>query len=55
MALLSMAGGSMAMDASWSQPRKPFRIYANTWYVGSEGLSAILITSSQGHILIDGT
>ncbi len=55
MALLSMACGSMAMNASWSQARKPFRIYANTWYVGSEGLSAILITSPQGHILIDGT
>lgn len=55
MAFLSMAGGAMAMQASWSQPRKPFRIYGNTWYVGSEGLSAILITSPKGHVLIDGT
>lgn len=45
----------LAQDASWTQPQKPFHIYGNTWYVGSAGLSAILITSPQGHILIDGT
>jgi metallo-beta-lactamase class B len=40
---------------NWTAPQKPFRIYGNTYYVGSKGLSAILITSPQGHILIDGT
>ena len=40
---------------SWTQPTRPFRIYGNTWYVGTQGLSAILITSPQGHVLIDGT
>ena len=40
--------------ADWNQPRKPFRIFANTWFVGTQGLSSILITSDQGHILIDG-
>lgn len=34
-------------------PQKPFRIYGNTWYVGTETLSAILVTSDQGAILID--
>lgn len=38
----------------WNQPREPFRVHGNTWYVGTAGLGAILITSSQGHILIDG-
>lgn len=41
--------------ASWTQPQKPFQIYGNTYYVGSQGLSAILITSPAGHVLIDGT
>lgn len=41
--------------SSWTQPTRPFRIYGNTWYVGTQGLSAILITSPQGHVLIDGT
>jgi metallo-beta-lactamase class B len=44
-----------AEEPSWSQPQKPFRIYGNTYYVGTVGLSAILIASPQGDILIDGT
>ena len=43
------------LRATWTQPQKPFQIYGNTYYVGSHGLSAILITSSEGHVLIDGT
>ena len=42
-------------QSTWTQPQKPFRIYGNTYYVGSKGLSAILITSPDGDILIDGT
>jgi metallo-beta-lactamase class B len=41
--------------ATWTQPQKPFRIYGNTYFVGSRGLSAILVTSPDGHVLIDGT
>ena len=40
--------------ADWNQPQDPFQIWGNTWYVGTKGLSSILITSEQGHILIDG-
>lgn len=40
---------------TWRQPQVPQRIYGNTWYVGSRGLSAILVTSPRGHVLIDGT
>ncbi|WP_232821128.1 subclass B3 metallo-beta-lactamase [Dyella sp. C11] len=39
----------------WTQPEKPFRIFGNTYYVGTHGLSAILITSPEGMVLIDGT
>ncbi len=38
----------------WNQPHAPFRIHGDTWYVGTAGLGAILITSKDGHILIDG-
>ena len=38
----------------WNTPQKPFALYGNTYYVGTHGLSAVLITSPQGHILIDG-
>src|ERR1017187_1255799 len=37
----------------WNMPQEPFRIYGNTWYVGTHGLSSILITSGTGHVLID--
>lgn len=32
----------------------PFKLYANTYYVGTQGLSSVLITSPEGHVLIDG-
>lgn len=38
----------------WNQPQEPFKIFGNTYYVGTHGLSSILITSPSGHILIDG-
>jgi metallo-beta-lactamase class B len=40
--------------AEWNRPQTPFHIFANTYYVGTRGLSAILITSEAGHVLIDG-
>jgi metallo-beta-lactamase class B len=40
--------------AEWNVPQKPFRIYGNAYYVGTHGLSAILITSNEGHVLLDG-
>ena len=38
----------------WNQPQAPFNIFGNTWYVGTSGLSSILITSPGGHVLLDG-
>jgi metallo-beta-lactamase class B len=40
--------------AGWSESADPFRVHGNTYFVGTRGLSAILITSSEGHVLIDG-
>jgi metallo-beta-lactamase class B len=40
--------------AEWNQSQKAFRIYGNSYYVGVQGLSSILVTSEQGHVLIDG-
>jgi metallo-beta-lactamase class B len=45
---------SCANCAEWNQPRPPFRIFGNTYYVGTRALSSVLITSAAGHILIDG-
>jgi metallo-beta-lactamase class B len=40
--------------AVWNAPVDPFRVFGNTYYVGTEGLSSVLITSDRGHILLDG-
>src|SRR5262245_6928103 len=40
--------------AEWNAPQAPFRVFGNTYYVGTNGLAAILITSTSGHVLIDG-
>jgi len=39
--------------ATWNAARAPFKIHGNSYYVGVDGLSSVLITSKQGHILID--
>ncbi len=52
--LLAAGARNCPECAEWNQPHKPFRIFGNTWYVGTKGLSAILITSEFGHVLIDG-
>lgn len=37
----------------WDKPGPPFRIHANSFYVGTCGIAAILVTAPQGHVLID--
>ena len=37
----------------WDKPAPPVRIHANTYLVGTCGISALLITGDSGHILID--
>lgn len=40
-------------SADWTEPFPPFRIAGNLYYVGSKGLANYLITTPQGHILIN--
>lgn len=40
--------------AEWNQPREPFKVFGNTYYVGVAGVSAVLIASDAGLILVDG-
>jgi metallo-beta-lactamase class B len=39
---------------AWNVPVKPFRVIDNIYYVGATEVSSFLITSPQGHILLDG-
>jgi metallo-beta-lactamase class B len=53
-ALLTLPTTSLAgQSPEWTEPLEPFRIADGLYYVGTVGLSAYLVTSSDGHILID--
>jgi metallo-beta-lactamase class B len=39
---------------SWNQPVEPFKIAENLYYVGASDITSFLVTTPQGHILIDG-
>jgi metallo-beta-lactamase class B len=51
------SSSAAAVDCSdhrgWTAPQRPLYIYGNTYYVGTRCISAILITSKGGHVLID--
>lgn len=38
----------------WNAPHAPFKLHGGSYYVGVDGLSAVLITTPDGHFLIDG-
>jgi metallo-beta-lactamase class B len=38
----------------WNRPYEPFKVFGNTYYVGAEGVSAVLISNGGGSILLDG-
>ena len=54
---LSIAGAQRAREcpscAEWNAPQRPMRLHGDTYFVGTHGLSAILLTSRAGHVLID--
>ncbi|WP_299017631.1 CAU/MBL1b family subclass B3 metallo-beta-lactamase [uncultured Caulobacter sp.] len=55
MLFFSLAPAAHAdMPASWTKPTKPYRVVGNIYYVGTEGVSSWLITSSAGHVILDG-
>ena len=60
--LLVLIGAPRAPEApivcdrcvEWNRPRAPFKVVGNTYYVGVDGLSSILIDTGKGLILLDG-
>jgi metallo-beta-lactamase class B len=39
--------------SGWSDPAPPAHLFGNTWMVGTCGITVVLVTSDQGHVLID--
>ncbi|AOS96553.1 Metallo-beta-lactamase L1 precursor [Microbulbifer aggregans] len=42
------------VPASWRQPIEPLQIADHTWQIGTAGLSALLVKTDEGAVLIDG-
>ncbi|MEO8368321.1 MAG: subclass B3 metallo-beta-lactamase [Candidatus Solibacter sp.] len=40
-------------NSSWSEPFTPHRVAGNLYYVGTRGLASYLVTTPEGHILIN--
>ena len=51
--MLALIAASAFAQSNWTLRQAPFQIFGNTYYVGTRGLSVILITSDEGHVLID--
>jgi len=55
--LLPLAGIEAQGDSlarSWNQPVTPFRVIGNVYYVGASDVTAFVITTPRGLILLDG-
>ena len=42
-----------SMCAEWNKDLAPAKVFGNTYSVGTDGLSALLVTSTAGHVLLD--
>lgn len=47
-------GQADATSREWNKPVPPFRIAGNLYYVGAIEITSYLITTPQGHFLVDG-
>jgi metallo-beta-lactamase class B len=52
--LVALAAQSSDERREWNKPVEPFRVIGHVYYVGAAGVSAFLITSPSGAILLDG-
>ena len=51
--LLAASGPYAPANPRWNRPAEPFRIVGNLYYVGASDVSAFLIATPAGHILLD--
>ena len=52
--LFSFSTQDASERAAWNQPVEPFRIAGTVYYVGAAGVSAFLIRTSEGAVLLHG-
>ena len=51
--LVSSHRSALSQANDWLEPIPPFRIAGNLYYIGSRGLASYLVTTPEGHILIN--
>ena len=39
---------------SWRRPVQPFQVAERTWYIGTEGLSSLVVKTGAGAVVVDG-
>ena len=54
LAALPQASQMSGERVAWNQPFQPFQLIGNIYYVGAKGVSAFLITTPAGSVLLDG-
>lgn len=50
----ALADINCADCAGWNKAAEPVKLSDNSWYVGTDGLSSVLIAGNSGLVLIDG-
>ena len=53
-AVLIASGAQAQLPPGWSAPGEPLKIAENLHYVGTQTIAVYLITTPEGHILVDG-
>jgi metallo-beta-lactamase class B len=48
------SASAQSQRENWNKPSEPFTIIGNVHYVGTAGLASFLITTADGHFLVDG-
>jgi metallo-beta-lactamase class B len=53
-AVVALAGGARSqVSPEWTEPVPPFALADGLYYVGSKGLASYLVTTPEGHVLIN--
>lgn len=52
--IANLLGQADERDRNWNKPVQPIRIAGNLYYVGAAEIASYLVTTSEGHFLLDG-
>lgn len=52
--VLTLLPQSSQSFRDWNRPVEPFRVAGPVYYVGTENITSLLVTTPAGHILVDG-